>query len=112
MCLGAPGTAGVEALEVEAGVKPLELRREELAVRQAAKIMMKENDSCIKVSWDRFMEKESAEQKISPFGKMNVQVADMTSNTGITLHSLEKEFNYLESPQSTKRKPQYWLIKV
>lgn len=34
MCLGAPGTAGVEALEVEAGVKPLELRREELAVRQ------------------------------------------------------------------------------
>ena len=41
LCLGIPGTAGLEALEVEAGVKPLELRREELAVRQAAKIMTK-----------------------------------------------------------------------
>ena len=29
MCLGVPGTAGLEALEVEAGVKPLELRKEE-----------------------------------------------------------------------------------
>ena len=48
LCLGIPGTAGLEALEVEAGVKPLELRREELAVRQAAKIMTKEDDSCIK----------------------------------------------------------------
>ena len=31
LCLGGPGTAGLEALEVEAGFKPLELRREELA---------------------------------------------------------------------------------
>ena len=29
MCFGVPGTEGVEALEVEAGVKPLELRRAE-----------------------------------------------------------------------------------
>ena len=42
LCLGVPGTAGLDALEVEAGVKPLELRREELAIRQAAKIMSKE----------------------------------------------------------------------
>ena len=34
MCLGVPGTASIEALEVEAGVKPLRVRREELAVRQ------------------------------------------------------------------------------
>ena len=36
MCLGMPGTAGIEALQVEAEVKPLEIRREELAIRQAA----------------------------------------------------------------------------
>ena len=30
-----PGTTGLEALEVEAGIKPLEIRREELAVKQA-----------------------------------------------------------------------------
>ena len=40
LCLGVPGTAGIEAMKVEAGVKPLELRKE-LAVRQAAKIMTK-----------------------------------------------------------------------
>ena len=59
MCLGIPGTAGIEALQVEAGVKPLEMRREELAIRQAAKIMMKDNEECLKKSWDRFMESEA-----------------------------------------------------
>ena len=34
VCLGVPGTTGVEALEVEAGIKPLEIRSEELAARQ------------------------------------------------------------------------------
>ena len=33
MCLGVPATASLEALQVEAGVLPLDLRREELAVR-------------------------------------------------------------------------------
>ena len=108
LCLGIPGTAGLEALEVETGVKPLALRREELAVRQAAKIMTKEDDSCIKRCWDRFMDTESAERKVSLFGKMNVQVADMISNTGISLHCLEKEFTFTESLQPSKRKPEYW----
>ena len=108
LCLGIPGTAGLEALELEAGVKPLELRREELAVRQAAKIMTKEDDSCIRGCWDRFVDSESAERKISPFGKMNVQVADMVSNTGIFLHCLEKEFTFTESLQPSKSKPEYW----
>ena len=108
MCLGIPGTAGLEALEVEAGVKPLELRREELAVRQAAKIMTKTDDSCIKICWDRFVDSESVERKVSPFGKMNVQVADMISNTGISLLSLEKEFTYTECLRPSKPKPEYW----
>ena len=105
MCLGVPG---LEALEVEAGVKPLSFRREELAVRQAARIMMKPDDSCLKVSWDSFLDKDTVERKISPYGKMNVQVADMSTNTDISLHSLEKEFNFLDSLQPTKRPPEYW----
>ena len=108
MCLGVPGTAGIEALEVEAGVKPLSVRREELAIRQAARIMMKPDDAYLKVSWDSFLDKETAERKVSPFGKMNIQIADMTSNTGISLHSLEKEFTYMDSLQPTKRPPEYW----
>ncbi|MEW8548387.1 MAG: reverse transcriptase domain-containing protein [Candidatus Thiodiazotropha sp.] len=108
MCLGIPGTAGLEALEVEAGIKPLAIRREELAIRQAAKVMMKGNESYIKRSWDSFVDSDVVEHRVSPFGKMNVQLADMASNTGISLHNLEKEFNYQESLQPSKAKPEYW----
>ena len=41
---------------------------------------------------------------------MNIQVADMMSKTGITLNSLEKDCNYLESLQPSKQKPKYWNI--
>ena len=102
MCLRIPGTAGLEALEVEAGVKPLCIRREELAIRQAARIIMKSDDTPIKISWDNFIENDQTERKISPFGKMNVQIADMSTNTDIPLHSLEKEFNFIESFQPKK----------
>ena len=39
---------------------------------------------------------------------MNLQVADMISNTGIALHSLEKEFIFSVSLQPSERKPEYW----
>ena len=39
---------------------------------------------------------------------MNVQVADMSTNTDISLHSLEKEFNFIHSLQPTKRPIEYW----
>ena len=81
-------------LEVEAGIKPLDIRREELSVRQAVRIMMKADEDHIKVSWHNFQERDGTEHRISPFGKMNVQVADMMSDTGITLNSLEKDCNY------------------
>ena len=41
MCLGVPATASLEALQVEAGVLPLDLRREELAVKEFGKICAK-----------------------------------------------------------------------
>ena len=108
MCLRVPRTSGLEALEVEARVKPLSIRREELAVRQAARILMKPDDACLKISWDSFLDRGTTERKISPFGKMNVQDADMSTNTGIFLQSLEKEFNFLDSLQPSKRPPEYW----
>ena len=70
--------------------------------------MMKPNDACQKVSWESFLDKNTAERKLSPFGKMNFQVAAMSTNTAISLHSLEKEFNFLDSLQPTKRPPEYW----
>ena len=41
MCLGCPNTASCEALEVQAGVLPLDLRREELAIKSAQKLWPK-----------------------------------------------------------------------
>ena len=37
MCLGVPATAGLDALEIEAGVLLLDVRREELVVREFGK---------------------------------------------------------------------------
>ena len=108
LCLGVQGTAGLDALEGEAGVKLLELRREELAIRQAAKIMSKESVTCINKAWNTYTESEFMERKISPFGKMSIQIADMISNTGISLHCLEKEFTFSETLQPSKRQPEYW----
>ena len=108
MCVGVPETAGLEAVVVKAGVKPLELRREEIAIRRAARVMMKGDEECIKVSRDSFLDQEEIEHKISPFWKMNIQIADMILNTGVALNWLETEFNYLESLQPSKQRPECW----
>ena len=109
MCLEIYSTAGIEALEVESGIRPLEIRREELSIRQATKILMKDNSSNIKSAWNEWIQDEKIEHRLSPFGKMNIQLADMTSNTGLALHNLEQELNFLDSLQPSKKKPEYWL---
>ena len=43
MCLGVLVTSGIDPLAVEAQVKQLDLRREDLAVRELTKIVAKEN---------------------------------------------------------------------
>ena len=63
MYSGVPMTASVATVGVEARVKPLELRREDLALRQAGRIMMKGDEDFIKVSWDSFNDQEGTEQK-------------------------------------------------
>ena len=108
LCLGTPGTAGLDALEVEAGVVPLQIRREELSIRQAARIIRKDDTSFIKVSWNTFVDSEKIEKKISPFGMMLVQMADMTTETEISFRNLEKELNYHTSLQPTRTIPEYW----
>ena len=105
ICLGLPNSAGVEALEVESCCWPLQIRRE-LSVRQATRIQMKDNDQLIKMAWDNWCEKDVQERGISPFGQMHVQIADMVSETSISMHNLEKEFSYVESLYNPPRKDQ------
>ena len=47
-----PSTASLEVLEVAAGVLPLDLRREEMAIREAGKINSYGNDVPIKQMYD------------------------------------------------------------
>ena len=74
-------------MEVEADVTHLDIRREELSVRQAARITMKDSSQCIKRSRDNWVERDSLEFKLSPFGGMSIQLADMVSNTDIKLRN-------------------------
>ena len=46
--------------------------------------MIKPDDAYLKVRCDIFVDKDDTERKISPFGKMNVQLADMSTNKGIS----------------------------
>ena len=54
LCLGVPATSTLYAVEVEAGVLPLELRREELSIREGGKIMSKDNSQPIKELWNEW----------------------------------------------------------
>ena len=74
MYLSLPKTSGVEALDVEAGIRPLNLRREELAIRDIGKIMAKDNIQKIKSTFEDWRENAGREMFISPFGKMYMQM--------------------------------------
>ncbi|MEW8548403.1 MAG: ribonuclease H family protein, partial [Candidatus Thiodiazotropha sp.] len=100
----------LEALEVEAGVLPLDLRREELAVRELGKICAKQDTQPIKQALKDWEEEQegSFERYTSPFGKMKIQMADMCAYASITCSSIEPEPDYVDSLQPTVKRPEYW----
>ena len=111
LSLGCMSMASCEALEVQAGVLPLSLRREELAIRECTKIMAKVDTDPIKkclLSCQSSLQEQSREKIITPFGKMLQQIMDMTSSTNLSLKSIEPEMNYLEYLQPSMRRPEYW----
>ena len=106
MCLGVPATASLEALQVEAGVLPLDLRREELAVREFGKICAKRDTQPIKKAlkeWEEARE-ETTEKYISPFGMMTIQMADMCAYADIVCSTIEPEPDYVDSLQPTLKR--------
>ena len=98
VCVGAPLTSWIDALEVEAQVTPLDLRREDLAVRELTKIMAKENNQKVKVCFQYWQVKieEQHEKYLSPFGMAFMQLNDTISTTGINLSAIEPEFSFLQ----------------
>ena len=63
LCLGTPATTGIEALEVEAGIMPLDLRREELAVRELVKIMAKDKNEEVAKCFETWKYRQRKYQK-------------------------------------------------
>ena len=110
VCLGTPVTSGIDALEVEAQVTPLDLRREDLAVRELTKIMAKENNQKIAECFQNWQVKieEQHEKYLSPFGMAFMQLNDTISTTGINLSAIEPEFSFLQDLQPSKQRPEYW----
>ena len=110
IALGLPLTAGIEATEVEAGILPIDLRREELAVREMAKILAKDDEMLIKKAFNTWRDnnEEKPDRYLSPFGQMWIQISDMQSNTGVNFHNLEQQFSYMEGLQPSRRPPEYW----
>ena len=97
MCLGVPATASLEALEVEAGVLPLDLRREELAVREFGKIYAEQDTQPIKQALKEWEEArhERTERYISPFGKMAIQMADTCAHTGMVVNHHHHHIHFI-----------------
>ena len=81
MCLGVPATSALNAVEVEAWVLPLVLRREELSIREGGKIMSKDNSQPIKDLWNEWRDSyRGNERYLSPFGLIDLQLQDMETN--------------------------------
>ena len=73
-----------------------------------AKILSKADQILIKRSWLDWRDNIKTEIFVSPFGKIQLQLEDLHSETGITTYNIEPEFSYQESLQPSKRRPEYW----
>ncbi|CAG2242413.1 unnamed protein product [Mytilus edulis] len=109
LCLDMPSTSGREALEIEAGVLPIDLRIEEISIREIAKIQSKSIKEPIKQQLINYQEEIGHDIHITPMGKALCQSVEMEKETGININLIEPEFTYrLGETSRTKTTPSYW----
>ena len=109
--LGCPSSVCLEAWEVQVGVLPLDMGKDELDIKECTNIMAKANTETIKqclLSCQASVEEQPRENVITPMGKMLQQITDMTSSTDLKLKSTEPEISYIEYLQSSLRRPECW----
>ena len=107
ICLGVPSTASIDALEVMAGVLPLDLRRQEMAIRDVAKINSYSTKIPVKSKVTEWKNKETIDRHISPLGLMIQQADEMKKEAGIDINNIEPEFEF-NGLQASKSPPDYW----
>ncbi|VDI77795.1 Hypothetical predicted protein [Mytilus galloprovincialis] len=107
LCLNQPATASTEALEVVAGILPLDLKREEAGIRQIAKIKSYKITIPIKQIYEDWKNINEPEKIISPIGKMVLQSEDMKRSTEIDSDCIESQFEF-RGLAASKSPPEYW----
>ena len=95
ICLGLPATSGREAMEVEGNILPVDLRIEEIAVREIAKIQSKNIAEPVKQQLEEYLSRDDIyEQQESPFGKAINQTVDMFKATKVDIKLIEPKVTY------------------
>ena len=109
LCLDLPGTASREAMEVAAGLVPLDLRFCEIAIRDVAKIAAKRQDDPLKSHLNRYTEEELWDSVDTPLGLAMSQVIEMKTVTGIGIEFIEPEPEFAQKAfVRSIEKPSYW----
>ena len=109
LCLDLPGTVSREAMEVAAGVVPLDLRFCEIAIRDIAKIAAKRQDDPLKTLLNKYTEEESWNSVETPVGLAMSQVIEMKTVTGTGIEFVESEAEFAENAfVRSLEKPSYW----
>ncbi|VDI53589.1 Hypothetical predicted protein [Mytilus galloprovincialis] len=107
LCLDLPSQSSLEALEVLSGTLPIDLRREEMAIRELGKINSYSNNVPIKRKFEIWKEEENPEKFISPLGKMYQQTEDMKDTELVDINKIEPQYEY-QGLVSVIRAPDYW----
>ncbi|XP_063442763.1 uncharacterized protein LOC134723057 [Mytilus trossulus] len=94
LCMDMPTTSGREALEVESGVMPIDLRLEQIAIKDIAKIKSKSAQEPIKQQLVRYEEHDAYDKYPTPMCKALSQAAEMEKQTKINIDLIEPEFTY------------------
>ena len=109
LCLGLPSTSSLEAMEVAAGILPLELRFAESAVRDIAKIQSKSMDKPIKQTLSKCLQSTIRGRCITPMSLALSKASEMKAMTGVDVGIIEQEMDFeAGSLALTKRFPTYW----
>ncbi|VDI25109.1 Hypothetical predicted protein, partial [Mytilus galloprovincialis] len=105
--IGVSATASLEVLQVMAGVLPLDLRREEMAIRDIARLNSYSTKIPIRNKIDEWKNKETVDKFISPLGLMLQQAKNMKEETDISIDDIEPEYQF-QGLQASKSPPEYW----
>lgn len=109
LCLNMPITSGREALEVIAGVIPIDLRIEQISVTEIAKIQSKSVQEPIKQQLLKYKDQNTYDRYITPMGKVLAQAKDVEREVNIKIDTIEPEFSYRAGEcQMSKTRPSYW----